>query len=136
MATFNKFQQFVEDVAHKVHNLGSDTITVALSDTQPVNTNTVIANITELSDSYANLSTRNLTLATSAQSSGTYTLDFNDLVLTSTGVTVQFQYVVIYNSTTGSGNLIGWYDYGAAVNLADGEKFTITFDALGMLTLV
>ena len=31
MATFNKFNSFVEALAEKVHNLGSDTLTVALT---------------------------------------------------------------------------------------------------------
>lgn len=26
MASFNKFNQFVEDLAHKVHHLGTDTL--------------------------------------------------------------------------------------------------------------
>ena len=31
MATYNKFQCFVEDICEKKHNLGSDTLKVALS---------------------------------------------------------------------------------------------------------
>ena len=36
MATFNKFNQFVADIANKVHNLGSDTLKVGLTNTAPV----------------------------------------------------------------------------------------------------
>ena len=56
MATFNKFHSFVEALSEKVHNLGADTLTVALTNTLPVNTNTVLANITQIA--YTNLSTR------------------------------------------------------------------------------
>jgi hypothetical protein len=133
MATFNKFHSFVEALSEKVHNLGADTLTVALTNTLPVNTNTVLANITQIS--YTNLSTRVLAGVTSAQTSGTYTLDANDLVLTASGTVAQFRYVVLYNDTAASDELIGWYDYGATVDLLNGETFTITWDAAGILTL-
>jgi hypothetical protein len=133
MATFNKFYSFVEALSEKVHNLGADTLTVALTNTLPVNTNTVLANITQIA--YTNLSTRVLAGVTSAQTTGTYKLDANDLVLTASGTVAQFRYVVLYNDTATNDELIGWYDYGAAVDLLNGETFTITWDAAGILTL-
>ena len=138
MATFNKFHSFVEALAEKVHNLGNDTLTVALTNTLPVNTNTVLANITQVS--YTNIQNgtttgRDLTGVTSAQTSGSYKLDANDLVLTATGTVPTFRYVVLYNNTATNDELIGWYDYGSAVDLLNGETFTITWDAAGILTL-
>jgi hypothetical protein len=138
MATFNKFNSFVEALAEKVHNLGSDTLTVALSNTLPVNTNTQLSNITQIS--YTNIQNgtttgRNLAGVTSAQTTGTYKLDANDLVLTATGTVPTFRYVVLYNDTATNDELIGWYDYGATVDLLNGETFTITWDAAGILTL-
>ena len=133
MATFNKFNSFVEALAEKTHNLGADTLTVALTNTAPVAGNTVLANITEIS--YTNLSSRVLTSVTSSQTGGTYTLDAADLVLTASGTVPTFRYVVLYNDTATSDELIGYYDYGSAVDLLNGETFTITFDASGILTL-
>lgn len=138
MATFNKFQSFVEALAEKVHNLGSDTLTVALTNSAPVATNTQLSNITQIS--YTNIQNgtttgRNLAGVTSAQSSGTYKLDANDLVLTATGTVPTFRYIVLYNDTATNDELIGWYDYGSAVDLLNGETFTITWDAAGILTL-
>lgn len=138
MATFNKFHSFVEALAEKVHNLGSDTLTVALTNTLPVNTNTVLANITQIS--YTNIQNgtttgRDLTGVTSAQTTGTYKLDANDLVLTATGTVPTFRYVVLFNQSATNDELIGWYDYGAAVDLLNGETFTITWDAAGIITL-
>src|ERR1700720_2827204 len=49
MAAFNKFNAFVADVANKVHNLGSDTLKVMLSNTLPTSANAVKADITEIS---------------------------------------------------------------------------------------
>ena len=133
MATFNKFHSFVEALSEKVHNLGTDTLTVALTNTLPVNTNTVLANITQIT--YTNVSTRVLAGVTSAQTTGTYKLDANDLVLTASGTVPTFRYVVLYNDTATNDELIGWYDYGSAVDLLNGETFTITWDAAGILTL-
>ena len=133
MATFNKFNSFVEALAEKTHNLGADTLTIALTNTAPAAGNTVLANITEIS--YTNLSSRVLTSVTSSQTSGTYTLDAADLVLTASGTVPTFRYVVLYNDTATSDELIGYYDYGSAVDLLNGETFTITFDASGILTL-
>lgn len=135
MAVFNKFDCFVENVAEKVHNLGSDQLTLALTNTAPVAGNTVLANITEVS--YTNLSTRNLTTSSSSQTSGLYKLVVADTTLTSTGgSTGPFQYVVVYNSTAAGGPLMGWYDYGSALTLASGESLTVDFDQVnGLLTI-
>jgi hypothetical protein len=133
MAAFNKFNSFVEALAEKTHNLGADTLTIALTNTAPAAGNTVLANITEIS--YTNLSSRVLTGVTSSQTGGTYTLDAADLVLTASGTVPTFRYVVLYNDTATSDELIGYFDYGSAVDLLNGETFTITFDASGILTL-
>ena len=126
MATFNKFNSFVEALAEKVHNLGSDQIVVALTNTAPSATNTVLANITEIS--YTNLSSRNVTTAGSSQTSGLYKLLLTDLVLTASGSVGPFRYIVLYNDTATNDELIGWYDYGSALTLASGETLTIDFD--------
>ena len=135
MAVFNKFDCFVENVAEKVHNLGSDQLTLALTNTAPVAGNTVLANITEIT--YTNLSTRNLTTSSSSQTSGLYKLVVADTTLTSTGgSTGPFRYVVVYNSTAAGGPLIGWYDYASALTLNSGESLTVDFDQVnGLLTI-
>lgn len=137
MASFNKFNSFPEAIAEKVHNLGSDQIVVALTAAAnaPVATNTQLSNLTQIS--YTNLSSRNVTTTSSSQSSGTYKLVLTDLVLTASGGSVAtFRYVVLYNDTATNDELIGWYDYGSDVTLANGETFTIDFDgSAGVLTI-
>lgn len=136
MASFAKLEPFVEALAEKVHNLGSDQIKVALTNSAPDATDAVLTDITEIS--YTNCSSRDVTTTSSAQTSGTYKLVLQDLVLTASGGTVgPFRYVVLYNDTAGSDNLIGYYDYGSSITLASGETFTINFDgSAGVLTLV
>ena len=83
MATFNKFNAFAEAVAEKVHNLGSDQLTIALTNTAPTSANAILTDITQIT--YTNLSSRNLTTTSSAQTSGVYKLVVSDLTLTSSG---------------------------------------------------
>lgn len=136
MATYTKFNAFVEHLAEKVHNLGADTLTVALCDTAPVATNSVLADLTQIS--YTNCSARAITTSTSAQTSGTYKLVLADLTLTASGTVGPFRYVVVYNDTPTSpaDPLIGFYDYGSSITLANGETLLIDFDGSnGLLTL-
>lgn len=139
MAAYNKFQQFVEDLAHKVHKLDTDQLVVALT-TQanaPVATNEILANLTPIS--YTNLSSRNITTTSSGHTTGTYKLTLTDLVLTASGAVATFRHVVIYNDTPTSpaDPLIAWFDHGSDVTLANTETYTINFDdAGGFFTLV
>jgi hypothetical protein len=127
LATYTKFNSFVEAVAEKSHNLGSDQLTVALTNSAPSASNTQLSTITEIT--YTNCSSRNITTSSSSQTSGTYKLVLTDLVLTASGGTVgPFRYVVIYNNTATNDELIAYYDYGSSITLADGETFTIDFD--------
>jgi len=132
MATFNKFNAFVEHVAEGVHNFSSDstcTITVALCNAAnaPTASNSVLADLTTID--HTNLSARVVGVASSTQSGGTYSLTFNDLVLTASGSVATFRYVVLYNDdpTSPADPLIGWYDYGSDVTLATSETFTLDF---------
>ncbi len=126
MATFTKFQPFVEKLAEKAHNLGSDQLVVALTNSAPSAANGVLADITEIS--YTNCSSRNITTTSSAQTSGTYKLVLEDRVLTASGTVGPFRYVVIYNDTATNKELIGYYDYGSSITLNSGETLTIDFD--------
>lgn len=128
MATFNKFNAWAENMV-EVANLGTDSFVVALTNTLPTASNSVLADITQIS--YTNLSSRALTTASSSQTAGTYTLAFNDLTLTASGAVATFRYVVIYDDTPTSpaDPLVGWYDYGSSITMASGETLLIDFGA-------
>jgi len=138
MATYTKFDQFVEDLAHGVHDLETDQLVVALTNTAPVAGNSVLADLTEIA--YTNLSSRNITTSSSGQTSGTYRPVLADLLLTASGGAVAaFRYVVVYNDTPTSpaDPLIAFYDYGSSVTMQDGETFNIDFDGTnGLFGLV
>lgn len=133
MATYNKFNAFVADICNKVHNLSSDSCKVELTNSAPVATNTVIANITDIAA--GNGYTAGGTAAaspSSTQTSGTETFSANNVVFTASGGSIgPFRYVVLYNSTAASGNLIAWWDYGSAVTLISGDTFTVAWNGGG-----
>lgn len=131
MAAFNKFNQFVEDLAKKVHNLSADTLKNMLTNTAPVATNSIKGDLTDLTagNGYTAGGTA-ATISSCAQTSGTLKLVLADVVWTATGSMGPFRYDVLYNDTPTSpaDPLIGWWDYGSAVTLASGETFTTDYD--------
>lgn len=131
MATFNKFYSFVEAQAEKVHNLGADTLKVMLTNTAPVNTNSVKANLTEISAGNGYTAGGNAaTQSSSAQTTGVYKLVLADpTAWTASGGSIgPFRYAVLYNDTATNKELIGYWDYGSAITLAAGEAFAVDFD--------
>jgi hypothetical protein len=142
MAAFQKFNQFVEDVAHKVHDLETDTLKVMLTNSAPsASLDAVLADLTEISagNGYSAGGSQ-ATQSSSGQSSGTYTLVVGDVTFTASGGSIgPFRYAVIYNDTPTSpaDPLIGWWDYGAEVTITDGNSFLVDVSAVnGILQLV
>lgn len=133
MATYNKYQQFVQDLAHKVHNFSADTFKLMLSNSAPnLATHAVRADSTELGagNGYSSGGTA-VTRTTNAQSGGTYTLAGNKVVFTASGGTIgPFRYPILYNDTPTSpaDPLISEWDYASSITLNDGETFTASFN--------
>lgn len=139
MATYNKFNQFVKDLVDGVHDFDAHIFKVMLTNTAPVATNTVKANLTEISAGNGYTAGGTATTISTSVSSGTSKVVGTDVVFTATGSVGPFQYVVLYNDTPTSpaDPLIAWWDYGSAVTLANGETFTVDFDATnGIFQLV
>jgi hypothetical protein len=138
MAAFTKFNSFVEAVAEKVHNLGSDTLKVVLTNSAPSASNTQLSNITQISgtNGYTTGGTA-ASITSSAQTGGTYKLVLGDVTFTASGGSIgPFQYVVLYNDTATNDELIGYYDYGTALTITNGNSFLVDFDAsAGVLTI-
>ena len=126
MATYNKFNSFVEALAEKAHNLGSDTLKVALTNSAPAATMTKLSELTGAIAAPA-LDSVTLTVSSSSQTSGTYKLVVADKTLTATGAVPAFRYVIIYNDTATDDPLIAWYDYGSEVTLAANDTFKLDF---------
>jgi len=131
MALFTKFNSFVEAMAEKSHNLGSDTIKLMLTNVAPAAANAVKADITEITAGYGyTAGGATVTVTASSQTSGTYKLVIDDVTFTASGGTMAtWRYLVLYNDTATNDELIGFYDNGSAVTLADGNSITTDFSA-------
>ncbi len=134
MASFVKIDSFVENLAEKFIDLGGTGLTVALTNTAHTAAWDELADLTQVS--YTNLSSRVITVASSAQTSGTYKLVLTDLVLTASGSVGPFRYIYIYDDASTNDKLICYYDYGSSISMSSGETFTIDFDgSAGVLTI-
>lgn len=143
MATFNKYNQFVADLASGVHQLQTGTshvLKVALTNTAPSASHATLSQITELSTS-GGYTAGGISVGTitGSQTSGTFKLvGGTDPVWTGSGGGFTARYAVLYNDTPTSpaDPLIGWWDYGSSQAVGAGETFTVDLDqANGILTL-
>lgn len=134
MVAFYKFNQFVEDMGSKVHDLRAtgDTLKVYLTNTAPDAAAHAVkadlAGITE-ENGYAPADVQN----TYTESGGIGTLSGTDVVFIPSGGSFgPFRYAVLYNDTPTSpaDPLMGWWDYGAPITVSDGgPPFTVDFGA-------
>jgi hypothetical protein len=130
-STFAFFDAYAADVHHGVHNLATNQLVVALTNTAPdAAGDAVLADITQIT--YTNISgnptSRQITTVSSSQTGGTYKLAVQDQALTASGGSFgPFRYAVVYNDTPAGDPLIGWVDYGAALTVNDGEPFNLNF---------
>ena len=125
MATYNKFQAWPDYMVESA-NLATDQFTVFLTNSAPVATNSVLADITEIS--YTNLSSRAMTTTSSSQTTGTYKLILAPITLTASGAVATFRYFGIYDDTVSGDPLVCWCDYGTGITLSNGQTFIITPD--------
>jgi hypothetical protein len=137
LVAFSKFDSFVEGLANKNHNLGQDNLKIALTNSLPVRTNSILADISQISEGNGYVSGgKNVTITSSTQSGGVYSLVGSDVVFSASGGSISsFRYCVLYNNTTASKDLIGWFDNGQTVSLLDGQSFRIQFNSGCVLQL-
>jgi len=145
--TTTKIADFVEALAEGFHNLGSDTLQIALSNTAPgaetsdptATGNGILANVTQIA--YTNYTDdmtvdRVLESVTSVESGGTYTLDASDIVITASGGDIaDFRYIYLFNQTATNDELILLIDAGETISITDGNSRTIQWNGSGILTV-
>ena len=138
MAAYNKFEDFVEQVLTAIHNFtaAGHVFKTYLSNTTPsASLDAVKADLAEFAGGSGYTAGGADTQNTLSEAGGTATVASTDIVYTATASDwVAFRYVVLYNDTAASDNLVAWWDYGSALTLLDTETFTIDFGA-SMLTL-
>ena len=136
-----KVYSYITDLANGVHDgcflANTDILKFALSNTTPVLTWTVLANITPIA--YTNI-TETWPFDTANEftnSNGTITIAGSDATATATGAVAAFRYIWLYNSGAAGADddLIGYWDNGAEVSLTSGQVFTANLDTDTLLTL-
>jgi hypothetical protein len=130
MATYTKFNVFTTDLTNGKHDFSTHVYKVMLTNSAPVATNTVKANITDITAANGYSAGGTASTITKSNSSGTEKIVGTDVVFTATGAVGPFRYAVLYNDTQTSPAkpLVAWWDYGSAVTLANTETFTVDFD--------
>lgn len=131
MAVYNKFNQFTKDLIDGKHNFGSNVFKVMLTNTAPVATNQIKADITEITAGNGYSAGGTVTTITESTSSGVAKVVGSNVVFTATGSVGPFQYAVLYNDTqtAPAKPLIAWWDYGSSITLVNTETLTVAFDA-------
>lgn len=121
MATGNRFNAWVEAVQEGNADW-TDSFALALTNTAPTAADSLLADISQIS--YANLSSRALTITASGQTAGTFTATCAQLVLTASGAVGPFRYVAMYDDTAPGDPLVQWWDNGSAITMQAGDTFT------------
>lgn len=140
MAAFNKFNAFTKNLVDGVFNFATGHVhKVMLTNTAPVAANSVKADLTEISAGNGYTAGGTASAMSTATASGVAKVTGVDVVFTAAGGSIgPFRYAVLYDDTPTSpaDPLIGFWDYGSAVTLADTETFTVDFDGTnGILTV-
>jgi hypothetical protein len=135
MATYTKFNQFVQDLCTKVHNVDSDTLKIMLTNNAPVATNAIKADITEIAagNGYTAGGTQAV-FSSGVQTSGSFKLILSSVTFTgASGSIGPFRYAVLYNDTptNPAKPLIAWWDYGATITITRGNSFAVNLDPVG-----
>lgn len=146
MAAYNKHNSFVADLCLARLNLSTDALSILLTNTAPVagdiqvDTTTTPCTIKATSNAVevaaGNGYTKKgiaLTITTSSQAAGTYTLAANQAVWTASGGTIgPFRYVDLYDDTaltSATRPVVSWWDYGSSITLNATETFTVQFNS-------
>lgn len=133
MTAFNKFNDFIEQLGLKQHDLNSDPLYVFLTNEAPLASDATRADIADLSTGGGYTAGGEDSQNTASETGGTLSVVGTDITFTASAGTIgPFRYAVLYNQVGGLGStnkLIGWWDYGASITLQDGESFKVDFGA-------
>lgn len=136
MATFTKYETFVENLCNKLVDAFGTTDTwraVIHTDAPTVATDNGVADLTQIGGSNGYTTGGENITYNATRSGGTVTATATDVVWTASGgnlgASTTGRYFSIYDDTSTSDNLLCSYDYGATFTVATGETMTLDFGA-------
>ena len=128
MATYTKFQDFTEQLVEGIHDFDAHTFKIALTNSAPNATDATLSQITQIANGNGYTTGGTATTITTSETTGTMTVQGTEVVFTASGSMGPFRYVVLYNDTSASDNLVAFWDYGSSLTLATSETFTVRFN--------
>lgn len=146
MATFKLFHEWGGNVNKKVFNMNTDAMYIILSNTAPTqSTGSVYTDITQIAtgNGYTQFAgsapthaLAGVSLAETGAGTGVWRFTSSDFVFTASGGSIAtFRYIAIGSDTAASNELIGYLDYGSAVDVTTGNTFTVDVGANGWYEL-
>jgi hypothetical protein len=133
MAAYNKFNDFAEQVLTAIHDFraAGHVFKIYLSNAVPsASLDLIKADLAEIAAGNGYTAGGEDVQNTLSEAGGTATVAGTDVTWTASGGSIgPFQYVVLYNDTSASDNLVAWWDYGSPLTLANTETFTVDFAA-------
>jgi len=138
MATFTKYENFIENLANKIIDFFGSTDTwkaVIHTDAPVAATDATVADLTQIGGSNGYTTGGSNITFNSTRSGGTVTATATDVTWTASGgnlgASTTGRYVSIYDDTPTSpaDPLMCSFDYGSTFTVADGESFTLDFGA-------
>lgn len=136
MATYTKYEPFVENFANKLIDWFGTTDTfkaVIHTDAPVVATDDMLADLTQIGGSNGYTTGGEDIQNDSTRTGGTVTMTAVDVVWTASGgnlgASTTGRYVSLYDDTATNDELMCSFDYGATFTVADGETFTLDFGA-------
>ena len=142
MATFILADDFGEDLGLAVHNLSTSTTVKVVLSNSSINQSTVsvVGDITQIASANGyttgGSALASPTWAETASGSGVWRYSSSDLVFTASGGSIaQFRYIGVYNDAAALDQVIGYLDYGSAVDVTVGNTFTVDVGANGFFEL-
>jgi hypothetical protein len=134
-----KYNSYIDEIAAGGHNHKTAVYKLALTNTAPGAADTVWNTTVAPPPAAANgypAGGNTITTTSAVTTAGVFKLVLADTVFTATaGGIGPFRYAILYNSSA-SNKLVGYYDYGSSISLADTDTFTSDFDATnGVVTI-
>ena len=138
MATFTLCHEFIFSLGGSDIDLDSNTFKAVLTNTAPTAAgSTVLTDITQIANgngyTTGGATLASVTWAETGAGTGIWQWTSADFSWTASGGSIAtFRYVVIYDDTSASDKLVGFLDYGSALDITVGNSFTVDVGASGI----
>lgn len=140
-ATYNKFDDFSQQLVRGTHHFTAHVFKVALTNTAPS-----VTDVSWLPNSSAPPPAAahgypaggNVTTVTETNAAGTTSVQGTQVDFIAAGGQIgPFRYAIVYNDSVSSPEkpIVAWFDYGSSITINNTEKFTVIFSGVSPGTI-